>query len=250
MFYLQKLISAFLMPLSIGLILAVIGLFYLFIKRYAKAKFFLIVSTLWIFLFSYSGFSNKLLYGLENRFSKLDNIDKSIKYVMVLGSGHSTDETHPITSWSGETAINRLIEGIRVLNLLESDAKLIVSGYGGRDKNSHAFVQKKLAVTLGVDEKRIITFDKPKTTYEEALSAKEFLKDEKLILVTSASHMYRAVGLFKKAGVNLIVAPTNYKANKSSAIVKKPNSSGLEKSELVFHEYIGYLYAKLRGRID
>lgn len=249
-FYIQKFVGALLLPLSIALILFFIGLIYLFLSDYFKAKIYLVLSLVWIFTFSLTPVSDALLEPLENSYPKLENVDKDIKYVLVLGSGHKTNEQLPLTSWLSPTAINRLAEGIRIYNKLEKNSKLIVSGFGGNDKNSHAILQKKLAIEFGIKEEDIITFPKPKTTYEEAKRTKEFLNNEKIVLVTSAYHMKRAIGLFKKAGVDVIAAPTNHFVKNSSNIISRPNASSLLKAEKAFHEYLGLAYAKLRGRID
>lgn len=249
-FYVQKLISALLMPLSIGLIFAFIGLILLFLNQYTKAKIFIIISISWIFIFSLNSVSDRLLAPLEGKYPKLDNVDNDTKYVLVLGSGHTTNEDLPLTSWLSPTAINRLAEGVRVYNLLGENKKLIVSGYGGNDKNSHAILQKKLAIEFGIKEENIITFPKPKTTYEEAIRTKEYLGEEKVVLVTSAFHMSRAMALFQKAAVNVTAAPTNHMVTKSDPIVNRPNPNALLKSEIAIHEYIGIIYGKIRGRID
>ena len=53
------------------------------------------------------------------------------------------------------------------------NVKLIVSGYGGFDKNSHAFMQERLAISLGVNPSDIIRLDSPKDTKEEAVETKK-----------------------------------------------------------------------------
>ena len=96
-FLLKKFVSMFLMPLPLGVALILLGLFFLYKNKLAKAKFTLILSVTWLFLFSYSPFVNTLLYSIESTYPTLHQTPKEIKYIYVLGSGHTTDETLPIT---------------------------------------------------------------------------------------------------------------------------------------------------------
>lgn len=237
------------MPLSIGLILLFLGILYLYLKNYKRAKLFLVISLVWIFLISYLPFSNMLLKPLENEYKAYLDINPNIKYLMVLGHGHVTNnEISPHSQLSG-SALMRLTEGIRIFKKL-NNAKLILSGYAGDDDiTPHAIISKNVAISMGVDENSIITFEKAKDTKEESLFAKELVKDEKLILVTSAFHMKRAVKLFKEENINLIPAPTDFLAKEKNDYLREPNSKELRKTELAFHEYIGLAWATLTEKI-
>lgn len=237
------------MPLSIGLILLFLGILYLYLKNYKRAKLFLVISLVWIFLISYLPFSNMLLKPLENEYKAYLDINPNIKYLMVLGHGHVTNnEISPHSQLSG-SALMRLTEGIRIFKKL-NNAKLILSGYAGDDDiTPHAIISKNVAISMGVDENSIITFEKAKDTKEESLFAKELVKDEKLILVTSAFHMKRAVKLFKEKNIDLIPAPTDFLAKEKNDYLREPNSKELRKTELAFHEYIGLAWATLTEKI-
>ncbi|HRM35226.1 MAG TPA: YdcF family protein, partial [Aliarcobacter cryaerophilus] len=131
----------------------------------------------------------------------------------------------------------------------ESNVKLIVSGYSFDDPNSHAQMQKRLAISLGVSEVDIITLDTPKDTKEEAIESKKITDGKKLILVTTASHMKRASMLFKKEGLDIIESPTNHKYFVSTYPSSYFSGTNIKKVELAFHEYLGLLYSYLRGEI-
>ena len=210
MFLFKKIVSAFLLPLPIGIFLLLIAFIYLICNSYKKAKIFLFLGILWFALLSFQPISNAILKPLENAHSSLIQTPK-VEYILVLGSEHRSDDDLSITSQVKGIAINRLVEGIRHYKNLEN-VKLIVSGYGGFDKNSHAFMQEKLAISLGVKQEDIIRLDTPKNTKEEAIEAKKIVRDNELILVTSASHMKRSFLLFKKEGLNIIASPTNHLA--------------------------------------
>ena len=235
------------MPLPIGLFLFIIGLLYLFSNSYKKAKFFLSLAFLWIILLSFQPISNAIIKPLENSHKALLN-PPIVSYILVLGSGHNFDETLSITSQVSMTGINRLNEGIKLYNQIPN-SKLIVSGYGAEEKKSHAYMQEKLAISLGVKSEDIIRFDTPKDTRLEAIQTKKLLGNEKFILVTSASHMKRSILLFKKLGLNPIAAPTNHLGYSSENFKAYFSSFNLYKTKVAFHEYLGLIWAYIRGII-
>lgn len=248
-FLLKKFVSLFIMPLPLGVAFILLGLIFLYKNKIAKAKFTLMISIVWFFLFSYSPFVNTLLYSIESNYPTLHQVPKDIKYIYVLGNGHTTDEDLPITSQVSETAVVRLNESIRLYYQLDEEVSIIVSGYSGLyDPTTHAVMQKKLALALGVKKEKIILRPEPRDTQEEAKAAKALLGNKPFILVTSASHMTRSMHFFKNEGLDPIPAPTNHLAS-----IKHPNytdffsSDALEKSRIVWHEYLGLIWQKLKG---
>jgi len=248
-FLLKKCISMFLMPLPLGVFFIALALVLLYRNKTKAAKFMLALSILWLFFFSYPPVANRLLYSIESNNPTLHNAPKNVKYIYVLGGGHHTDESLPITSQVVEASVVRLNEGIRLYHQLHEEASIIVSGYSGFfDPTSHAVMQKRLALALGVKKDKIILSPKPIDTEEEAIAAKKLLGGKPFILVTSASHMTRAMKFFNKVGLQPIPAPTNHLAS-----IQYPNytdffsSDALEKSRIVFHEYLGLLWQKIKG---
>lgn len=248
-FILKKAVSMFLMPLPIGVLFIIIALILLYRQKINKAKWVLTLSILWLFAFSYSPFVNILLHSIESNHSTLHSAPKDVKYIYVLGGGHHTDESLPITSQVVETSVVRLTEGIRLYQQLQRKAKIIVSGYHGlHDTTEHAVMQQRLAVSLGLDRKDLILHLGTKDTQEEAQAGKKLLAKKPFILVTSASHMTRAVKFFKHEGLDPIPAPTNHLAS-----LEHPNytdifsSEALMKSRIVFHELLGLVWQKLKG---
>lgn len=248
-FILKKIISMFLMPLPIGVLFIIFALVLLYSNKIKKAKFILTLSIVWFFLFSYAPVANILLHSIESNNPTLHTAPKNIKYIYVLGGGHHTDESLPITSQVVETSVVRLNEGIRLYQQLHRNAKIIVSGYHGLyDATEHAVMQKKLAISLGVNEEDIILHLGTRDTQEEAIAGKKLLADEPFILVTSASHMTRALNFFTNEGLDPIPAPTNHLAS-----IQHPNytdffsSEALTKSRIVFHEVLGLIWQKLKG---
>jgi len=231
LFIIKKIISSFIIPLPIGIILAILALIFLYKNRYKQAKVFLSISIIWISLFSYAPFSNMLLYPLENAYPKLKVVPLDIKYIVFLGGDQQ----------------NRGWEVLRLYNTLPNST-IITSGYAGRGTIAEAIKTAKVLQSVGINKNSLKIYPQPKDTKQEALKIKEVLKDEKFILVTSAYHMPRAMMLFKSVGLNPLVAPTDFWIKKSDKILSLPNAYHLEKSAKAWHEYIGILYLKLLSK--
>jgi len=248
-FLLKKFVSMFLMPLPLGVAFIILGLFFLYRNQVTKAKITLTLSVIWLFIFSYPPVANTLLHSIESNNPTLHTAPDNIKYIYVLGGGHHTDENLPITSQVSERSVIRLTEGIRLYHQLHKNAKIIVSGcHGLYDLTEHAIMQKRLAVSLGVNEKDIILYLGTRDTQEEAEAGKKLLAGKPFILVTSASHMTRALNFFTNEGLNPTPAPTNHTSS-----IKHPNyttffsSKALMKSRIVFHEVLGIIWQKAKG---
>jgi uncharacterized SAM-binding protein YcdF (DUF218 family) len=70
---------------------------------------------------------------------------------------------------------------------------------------------QRLAIRMGVPDNAILIDDRARTTYENALGVKRVLGGGSILLVTSASHMPRATGLFRKQGFTVTAAPCTYR---------------------------------------
>ena len=231
-FSLKKFISFFLEPFSLGFTLALIAFIFLVFKAYKKASFLLFLSLAVLFIFSSSKISDSLLQSLEQKYEKVEiNRYNDVKYALMLGGDIKT----------------RAYEVLRLYNGIEN-LKIITSGYKGNNKLSQAMEAKMKFIALGINKDDIIAHESPRDTEEEAILMKEFLKNEKFFLITSASHLPRAVKIFKKYELNVIPAPADYE------ISQKDNNSylgidNLEHSHMALHEYIGSLWLDVKDFI-
>ncbi len=142
----------------------------------------------------------------------------------------------------------RLTEGIRILRMYPG-SKLILSGYDGGSGVSNARMMAKVALALGVSKSDIILLETAKDTWEEARQAAAFVKQRQVVLVTSASHMQRALNEFHSAGVKPYPAPTNFLAHANITQGWErftPKGKYLEQTERYWHETLGLVWQSLR----
>lgn len=182
-----------------------------------------------------------LIKNLEQKYEKY-SYDNNVSYIHVLGGGHNTDKTQPISSLLSDASTKRVLEGV-IIYKNTPGSKLIFTGYEGKTDISTAQMNANLAITLGVPKEDIIINANPKDTYEEAEFCKTVVKNSKFVLVTSASHMPRSIMLFKRKGLKPIAAPTYFQ--KSNIVSHIPTIDSLYNSKMAIHEYIGIIWAKM-----
>lgn len=248
------LISNLILPLPIFWILIVLTLI-LYKKRKKTSQITFRIALLWLFIISTPFIPDMLIKNLETQHSPvsneiLNNLKDSVN-ILVLGGSHIDDEILPANSQLSESSLARLVEGIRIHNQLKYST-LITSGYLKTSNISNAKVQADAALSLGIDSTSIRIQETPTNTWQEALIYKQTFGDSsKLILVTSAAHLPRAMMLFKKAGLNPIAAPADYlvkSRKKWFFFFWIPSSGNIEKMESAIHEYVGMAWYMLKGK--
>ncbi|WP_332398346.1 envelope biogenesis factor ElyC [Vibrio metschnikovii] len=253
MFELKKIVSSLLMPLPALLMIGFIGLMLIMFTAKRKTGCLVVLFCLSsLLVISFQPVSSRLLMPLERQYSAFLPIEGTIDYVMVLGDGHVVDDSIPPTSELTRAALMRLSEGIRVMRMYPG-AKLILSGYAGGSEMSHARMLAKVALALGVAKSDIILLETAQDTWEEARQAAAFVQQRTLVLVTSASHMPRAMNEFQSAGLTPIPAPTNYLAqtNISQAWDKYiPRALYLEQTERYWYETMGLIWQAMRDWVS
>jgi len=230
------------------------------LKKNKIAKTAIIITLAWLFVISTPWLPQALLSSLEDRYSparlQLEEtiqatVSDSTVHILVLGSGYSSDSRLPYLGQLNSSGIARLTEGIRLHNLLPNSI-LIFSGYNGRQPIPQAEAGAFAAKELGVPAQAILTIPEPWNTRNEAIEYyKRFGARYKLYLITDAAHMPRSMMHFSKAGLQPIPAPANFILKKNN-IAKGlgyyfPASENIRFMEIVFHEYLGMLWAKMGG---
>jgi uncharacterized SAM-binding protein YcdF (DUF218 family) len=144
--------------------------------------------------------------------------------------------------------------------------KLLLSGgyipWMGETTSSPAEEMGVILEMLDVPEEALLFEAESLNTYENAVKSKEILEREginRIVLVTSATHMPRAVGLFENQGLSVIPAPTDYTVDQDTwdrlwesnirvqLLNLLPSAHNLSGTTTALKEYIGIIMYKLRG---
>lgn len=154
-------------------------------------------------------------------------------------------------------AAERVTEGLR-LALRHPEAKVVFTGgVGGllaRNVEAASAVAAFL-IDAGVAKERLVLEDKSRNTYENAVYTRELVKPaegERWYLVTSAYHMPRAMGLFRKAGFDVIAYPVDYRTRGPVDLTRlfERIPQGLMRLDLGVNEWLGLIAYRALGRID
>jgi len=141
---------------------------------------------------------------------------------------------------------------------------LILSGgrigwLGETSQRGEAADMAEIAQTCGVPASQILLDSTSLNTYENAVNVKKLLAAQnitgKLLLVTSAYHMPRSVAIFRKLGLEVIPAPTDYRypsiarsltwQNLFLSLIPTPYN--IDITTIALREYQGLLIYRLRG---
>ncbi len=260
LFTLKKFISWFLEPTNVCLLLIATGIILLWTKRYLHLGRRVLTAGLVILaIFSNGAVSRWTALSLEQRYKPIPELPadapipatlESARYISVLGGGGADTAGLSANNQLSQAALSRLIEGVRLMKALPQ-VKLIVSGSGNRGA-SNAEIMKQAAVALGVESTRVIQFDSPRDTMDEAESIKTVVGTDPFIVVTSAIHLPRAVALLRHLGLNPIPAPADFRQRPDEPFEIQNQLWGptaLGTNSAVCHEYVGMLWGRLRGKL-
>jgi uncharacterized SAM-binding protein YcdF (DUF218 family) len=260
MFLFKKIVAPFFFPLPLTMIIILLGLVFLwFTYRQRTGKSLVSLGAFLLLVFSLSPVANFLVGFLEHQYKPYDVAtkpvagDQKIRFIVVLGGGHSSDDRLPANDRLGHAALKRLVEGIRI-HKARPQSKLVLSGGSPFGKEPHAKVLLKVATLLGVKQTDTILETESKDTKDEARLLKPILGTTPFIMVTSASHMPRAVALFNGLGMHPLPAPTHHSTRDLAISNLMPNDffpspGSLAASTSAIYEYLGLVFAKIRNQI-
>jgi uncharacterized SAM-binding protein YcdF (DUF218 family) len=225
--------------------LVIIGILIGLIKN--KKKLIYIAIGL-LYIISTPIFSNnffKLVEGSEYRkpISAIDSADAIVVLSGMLEINEVGDSTY--VEWGDP---DRFFGGIDLFKAGKAQKLVFTGGKMPWDKarKTEGDVLKEYAISNGIPSEKIFVTKDVENTAEEALSVKELISPSKrIILVTSAYHMYRAQRLFEKQGFEVISYKVDYKVSQNNKIVVMdflPDAQCLEQTETGCREILGRIF--------
>jgi uncharacterized SAM-binding protein YcdF (DUF218 family) len=174
--------------------------------------------------------------------------------IIALGGGIDPE----VAAARDQLAINEETERLVTLATLARrypQARLAFSGGSGElfgSGTSEAAVIKRILMGLGVDLDRVVFEDRSRNTFENARYSKDLIApkpDECWLLITSAYHMPRAVGVLQKVGWDVLPHPVAYRATGAPSLFGRLDFAGqLEEFDLAVHSWLGLLAYDLMDR--
>lgn len=200
---------------------------------------------------------------LEHSYPPMLLATTSVSTVVIL-SGYGEDMPDlPVTSKLTGEMIPRMVEGIRLYRQIPG-AKLLLSGGVVRKGDPPvANLMANFAKSLGVPDQDIVVELMSTTTYENLVEVNKVIGARPFILVTSSGGMRRAMAVARKLGMTPSPAPAGvwaarYYSDGMSlpAVAWKalldtgtPLPERLEYLQRAHHEYLGYAWYWMQGRV-
>ena len=258
-FLLSKIIWFCLKPSTLIAVTLGIGLYQLTRQRIVSGRRWVTGALAALLICGLSPLSDMLFSTLEHRFPRpdLSAPGTHVDGIIILGGSEDGRINVMRELMSLNESAERMTEAVALSRQFPASRVVFTGG-------SHAVLMTKtpegqraqrFLTALGVDPARQIIEDKSRNTYENAVFTKAMVQikpGERWLLITSAWHMPRSMGIFRKAGLDVIPWPVDYRAPEGAGLfMPQPSiAQGLIRLDTISKEYFGLLVYWLTGRSD
>jgi uncharacterized SAM-binding protein YcdF (DUF218 family) len=254
-YVLSKLLWFLLRPGTFALLLALAGLVLVWRGR-RGGRWPLLLGLGFFVVMLASPLPPLMVMPLEDRFARPAHLPDKVDGIIVLGG--AVDQN--LTEARGIPALNGAAERMTELVVLARrypEARLVFTGGQGslvHGALSEADVARALWTAMGVPESRVLYEDQARNTFQNAVLTRALVQPkpgETWLLVTSASHMPRSVGVFRRAGWPVVPWPVNYRTGRGfAALYDAPFPERIGQFEVALREWIGLVAYRLMDRTD
>lgn len=256
-FYLAKILWFFVQPMNLAIFLLLGAILAGLLGRRRLLGAGVTLSALILVASAWTSLGANMMYPLEERFARPAQLPDRIDGIVVLGGGLEGQINLARGGYELNRGGDRLIE-TAVLALRHPEARVVVSGGDGSlvlAGEGDGDTAPRLLTALGVSRDRLILENKSRDTYENALFSKTLVMPEPgetWLLVTSALHMPRAMGLFAKAGFPVQAWPSDYRTSgrEGFGFFKDSVANSIDNTSVALREWIGLVAYWLSGRIN
>jgi len=255
-FILSKTVALLLLPSNLLILCGLAGVILMMTRRRRLGAWLAGGSIVTMVLVSFLPVGTLLLSALERQFPRWDAAKGAPDGIIVLGGA-----IHPRHSLAyGAPMVNADAGRIIALAKLARDypdARIVYTGGDASlfgDGPPEVDFVYPLLDALGVPRARVALEGKSRNTAENAAFTRELVQPkpgERWLLVTSAFHMPRAMGCFRKAGFTVEAYPANWYTLPPGAFeFPRSLSFGLRRLDEAVHEWLGLIAYRLTGKID
>lgn len=249
LFVISKVVGFVLLPSNLIAFVGVFGLAGLLIGWRRVGCALLGVSAIALAVAGWSPLGAWALQPLEDRFPP-PRVEGPVAGVVMLGGAVNVH----ITEDRGAAALNDAGERVTATAALAQrypNARIILSGGAGHAESvSESATAKELLVAMGVPTARIELEERSRNTCENAEESSALARPdagETWLLVTSASHMPRAIACFRAAGFAVVPYPVDYRTRDRRIT---PVAARLGVLDRAAHEWVGLAGYRALGRTE
>ncbi len=255
MFALKKAVSSLIFPVPV--ILIILGITVILLWRGKRSRSAAVLGTaafLALGLSSFPPVADCVLGSLEQQYEVFDPAsrpDFQPQWIVILGGGFARDSERASIHRISMPSLARVVEGIRLYHHYP-DVKLLLSGGARSEGLTGARIMYDVATQLGMPAERMVLESRSLDTDDQSRNIRSVVGDSAFVLVTSASHMPRAMALFAKQRMHPVPAPTGFKVSDGERKQFEsyvPSSSALFLTRTGIYERLGILWSRIRGHI-
>jgi uncharacterized SAM-binding protein YcdF (DUF218 family) len=255
-FVLSKTLGVMLLPTNFLIGVGLVGTALLVTRFASVGRKLLIASVALLALCGFSPLGNWLLYPLESRFPAWDAANGAPDGIVVLGGAIDTDVSAARGVAAFSASAGRIFAAAmlarrypRARILYTGGNASLVSDDGTREADYAAAVFEG----LGISGDRVLLERSARNTFENAEFSKTIAapkNGERWLLLTSAYHMPRSVGIFRKAGFAVEPFPTDWRLAGASNLrsISIFSAEGLSHTDIAFREWMGLLAYWISGK--
>ncbi len=256
-FYLSKMFWIFAQPINLIGILVLTGIVLALLRFRRAGLLFSFLGLAVLALGAWTSLGAILLHPLEDRFQRPAPAPTQVAGIVVLGGGFEGGVNLARGGYELNASGDRFVEAA-ILARRYPQARVVVTGgtgalmLGGEGDGDTA---PRLLAALGVAPERMVLETRSRNTHENALFTREMVAPEQgetWLLVTSAFHMPRSVGLFRKAGFDVVPWPVDYQTAGTETFGPAQDNpmDSLRNLSIAIREWIGLVAYRATGRID
>ena len=223
-------------PTSALVLFTGVATFWAALRKSRRATWLAAVGACGLIISGFTPVSTWLMRPLENRFPQWETGPQAIPDGIIVLGGESGER----------------IAAFAELSRRYPQARLVYSGPGPDISSSEVLIKFS---RLGGDPARVIMEPRSRNTFENAIYSREMINPqptEHWLLLTSASHMPRAVGCFRRAGFRVEPYPMQFRtANRPQSFLESINvSESLGLLDVAAKEWIGLVVYRFMGWTD
>lgn len=255
MFVFSKIWTILTNPLTLSVVVLLVGTVLLFTRFWRVGRRLLAVLAAVLATVSVLPLDAWLLAPLEERFRPPSQMPARVDGIVVLGGVFSP----ALSAARGQPSAGGTIERVTAMVDLARrfpEARLVFTGGTGAildPARKEAPVAKAFLESIGFDTGRVMFEDDARNTHENATLSRRLVNPapgETWLLVTSALHMPRAIGVFRAAGWPVVAYPVDYGTTGGEGAPAFSPGRGLGALARALHEWQGLVYYRLRGWTD
>jgi uncharacterized SAM-binding protein YcdF (DUF218 family) len=224
-------------------------------RTHLKKRFFWIGFSLLLF-FSNDFIANEAMLAWEVKATPYASINKVYDWGILL-TGVTANDREPADRVYFNHGADRVTHTVQLYKKGIIKKILVAGGSGRLISTARPEADEVFAVLVmaGVSPEDIVLENKSRNTHESSVNVKSMLTNinqEKILLITSAFHMRRSYGCFKKVGLNPDTFSTDFYTHPrhfTPDVLFIPKADSINLWQKLFKEWVGIIAYRIAGYV-